>query len=198
MTFSLLQAVDAINKIAAVLPAESINKYLLPMVQRLAGGDWFTSRISSAGLFATLYPRVPDPKIRQTLRFLYTNLCRDETPMVRRAACSHIGHFSVTVEPAFVKAELVAPFSKLTGDDQDSVRLLTVENCVLFAKALKPDENVCDFSTGYFLPSYFVLSALSICSTPFNVACRVRRVLSAVIQPPWYTDLFDACFVHVS
>ena len=51
-------------------------------LQRLATGEWFTSRISACGLFAGAYARTTGSQ-RAELRQLYGLLCRDETPMVR-------------------------------------------------------------------------------------------------------------------
>ena len=49
--------------------------------QRLATGEWFTSRVSACSTFASAYPRAPPP-LRAELRTLFAQLCRDETPMV--------------------------------------------------------------------------------------------------------------------
>ena len=37
------------------LPAEHIELYFLPMIKRLASGDWFTTRCSSCALFSAAY-----------------------------------------------------------------------------------------------------------------------------------------------
>lgn len=60
------------------------------MVKKLAKGEWFTSKTSACGLFSTVYPRV-NPETRGELRTLFAQLCRDDTPMVRRAAASKLG-----------------------------------------------------------------------------------------------------------
>ena len=46
---------------------------------------------------------------------------------VRRAAASHLGPFAEAMEGDALVAELVPMFSSLAGDEQDSVRLLAVE-----------------------------------------------------------------------
>lgn len=40
-------------------------------------------------LFVSTYPRVT-PAMQEDLRRLFLGLCRDETPMVRRAACQQV------------------------------------------------------------------------------------------------------------
>ncbi len=112
------KVVESITTISKQMNNENVIKHVVPMVRRLANGDWFTSRISAAGLFAVTYPRADEPHKKLLRRYehcatqhsalsyrclltalllvflpcssysLYTSLCSDETPMVRRAACS--------------------------------------------------------------------------------------------------------------
>lgn len=115
--------------------------HIFPLVRRLATGDWFTSRISACSLFATAYSRVPRERsdLRIEILAMYKLLARDETPMVRRAAASNIGHVTRAVsslEPQLVASDLLPVFSNLVDDEQDSVRLLVVENAATFASLL--------------------------------------------------------------
>nr|CAD2152925.1 unnamed protein product [Meloidogyne enterolobii] len=85
------------------------------MVLRLASGDWFTSRTSSCGLFSVAYGRA-NPARKTELRGAFRSLCRDDTPMVRRAAASKLGEFA-----------------------KDSVRLLSVEAGIVIVGLLRDD-----------------------------------------------------------
>ncbi len=64
------------------LPDETLQNQYASMLTRLASKEWFTARISSAGLIAKAYPRLT--KLQQ-LAYLKTfaRLCQDDTPMVR-------------------------------------------------------------------------------------------------------------------
>ncbi len=84
-------------------------------MQRLATGEWFTSRVSSAGLFSTAYPRAT-PALKTELRQLYAALSKDETPMVRRAAAQKLGGFARVVEREYVARELMHLFTDLIQD----------------------------------------------------------------------------------
>eukprot|EP00178_Gracilaria_changii_P016575 TRINITY_DN47798_c0_g1_i1.p1 TRINITY_DN47798_c0_g1~~TRINITY_DN47798_c0_g1_i1.p1 ORF type:complete len:683 (-),score=110.57 TRINITY_DN47798_c0_g1_i1:2369-4417(-) len=115
--------------------------HMFPLAQRLANGDWFTSRISACALFPDLYNRIPDDRtdLRTEILDTYKNLVHDTTPMVRRAAASNIGNFARAVHahsPTLVCEQLLPLFSDLVGDDQDSVRLIIVENAPIFASLL--------------------------------------------------------------
>jgi len=113
--------------------------HLFPLVQRLATGDWFTSRISACALFAAVYSGLPKSSmdLRNHVINMFKALARDETPMVRRAAASNIGDFTTAVakeDPEKVDVQLFPVFSALVKDEQDSVRLLVVENAAVFAR----------------------------------------------------------------
>ena len=53
--------------------------------QRLASGDWFTARVSACGMFAVAFEKCSPSKteLRRALQTTFSELCRDETPMVR-------------------------------------------------------------------------------------------------------------------
>lgn len=136
------KAVESACTVIRGLSSNAVIEHVLPVIQRLTQGDWFTARVSACGMYAAAYARVTDAAARTTLRSLYATLCQDETPMVRRAASKHIGSLVGAVEHEFVISELLPLFNTLAGDDQDSVRLLAIENCVAFARVLSAHENV--------------------------------------------------------
>lgn len=49
---------------------------------------------------------------------MFRALCRDDTPMVRRAAASKLGEFAKVMEPDFLKDELLLMFVDLASDEQ--------------------------------------------------------------------------------
>lgn len=120
--------------------------HLFPLLQRLATGDWFTSRISSCALVTHVYKHLPSspPELRHEVLSIYKRLAHDETPMVRRAAASTIGSFASAValsSPHLIPTELLAIFTKLVEDEQDSVRILVVENAAAFVGLLSRVES---------------------------------------------------------
>eukprot|EP01087_Luapelamoeba_hula_P024695 TRINITY_DN949_c0_g1_i1.p1 TRINITY_DN949_c0_g1~~TRINITY_DN949_c0_g1_i1.p1 ORF type:complete len:586 (+),score=99.05 TRINITY_DN949_c0_g1_i1:135-1892(+) len=134
------KAVESLCKLAAIIPDEQFAEQFLPLIKRLATGDWFTSRTSACGLFASAYPK--DQKSRKDLRALFAKLVEDETPMVRRAAAQGLKSFVPVVEKEYVKDEIVPLFKRLSEDDQDSVRLLVVETCVALARMFSTEEKI--------------------------------------------------------
>ena len=118
---------------------------LADMVTRLATKEWFTARISAAALLPVVHPHLATTEQRKQHLHLLDQLCRDETPMVRRGAARHLGamlhkaannHESWT-EDGLVATIFVPLYETLAGSDQpDSVRLQTTENCVAFGQVL--------------------------------------------------------------
>ena len=86
-------------------------------VQRLGVGEWFTARVSACGVFHIVYPAASEP-VRSELRTLFGQLSHDDMPMVRRSAASNIGKFAATVEPQYLKTDILSFFKDLTNDGE--------------------------------------------------------------------------------
>lgn len=54
--------------------------------------------------------------LKTELRSLYSQLCQDDMPMVRRAAATNLGKFAATVEAANLKTDIMSLFEDLTQD----------------------------------------------------------------------------------
>jgi serine/threonine-protein phosphatase 2A regulatory subunit A len=160
--------------VAEVLSKAQIEEHYIPLLKRLSGGDWFTSRTSSTSLFAAVYSKL-GKDLQDELRKLFSALCNDDTPMVRRAAARDLGVSGIvvtalTVHPAelpfcqqplaknlskeLVVSDVIPLYRKLSSDDQDSVRLLTAQDLIAIAEILDDEE-----TKSYLLPS--IRSAVS-------------------------------------
>ncbi|GAB5577064.1 serine/threonine-protein phosphatase 2A 65 kDa regulatory subunit A beta isoform isoform X4 [Prionailurus iriomotensis] len=133
------KAVESLRQISQEHTPNALEVHFVPLVKRLASGDWFTSRTSACGLFSVCYPRASDA-VRAEIRQHFRSLCSDDTPMVRRAAASKLGEFAKVLELDSVKSEIVPLFTNLASDEQDSVRLLAVEACVSIAQLLSQED----------------------------------------------------------
>jgi serine/threonine-protein phosphatase 2A regulatory subunit A len=133
------KAVDSLRNVSQQHSPQDLEQYFVPLVKRLASGDWFTSRTSACGLFSVCYPRVSN-QVKSDLRNSFRQLCQDDTPMVRRAAAAKLGEFAKVLEQEYVKSEVMSLWSQLASDEQDSVRLLAVEACVSIASLLSNED----------------------------------------------------------
>lgn len=161
------KAVASLLKIAGQMKSDMIEENFRPLFLNLSKQDqWFTSRASACGLVSTVYGSLSSNEDKSTIReyvtfievtiyvvclklslfyffFLiriYLRLCRDETPMVRRAAFMHLGELSEKFSKDHLSSVLLPIFNTFSQDQQDSVRLLAVENCISFSKQLSTEE----------------------------------------------------------
>mmetsp|Transcript_27051 Transcript_27051/g.55604 ORF Transcript_27051/g.55604 Transcript_27051/m.55604 type:complete len:706 (-) Transcript_27051:33-2150(-) len=133
-------------KISEFMKEDVYRRDFVGMVGRLATKEWFTARISACGLIPVTFPRM-SPEQQETHLEYFANLCRDDAPMVRRIASRNlgqllynvvetIGYSSISID-GMVTTTLMDLYELLAGGDQpDSVRLHTTENCVSFGKAM--------------------------------------------------------------
>ncbi|KAH7911197.1 armadillo-type protein [Hygrophoropsis aurantiaca] len=133
------KAAESIAKIAAVLSSAQVEEFYIPLLKRLSQGEWFTSRTSSAALYPPVYSKVSLP-VQEDLRKGFAALGADDTPMVRRAAAKWLGPFVKNLSKQHVLSDGLPIYRRLQSDDQDSVRLLTVEDLITIAQQLTPLE----------------------------------------------------------
>jgi len=118
--------------------------HMAPLMKRLATGEWFTSRISACALYAVCFKNLPSERedLRLEMISLFQNAARDDTPMVRRAAANALGDLAQAVAAynvSWVEKEIVTVYRHLVDDEQDSVRLLTVEKSAAVAGSVTED-----------------------------------------------------------
>ena len=131
--------------VAAALTDEAFHDKYVSMLGRLARKEWFTARISSAGLIADAYPRLTATQQNEHLQ-LFATLCQDETPMVRRVAAQSLGKMVGNVvrlagresfkEGGVVTMILIPLYETLSSNDQPvRMRLL----CLCFLLLDRPN-----------------------------------------------------------
>ncbi|XP_059471934.1 serine/threonine-protein phosphatase 2A 65 kDa regulatory subunit A alpha isoform-like [Neocloeon triangulifer] len=130
------RAVESLQQICALQSPSDLENHFVPLVLRLADGDCFTARSSACGLLSICYPRV-SANVKDDLRFTFSKMCDDDSPMVRCAAATNLGTLAKVVELKYLKYEVIPMFEILSQDEQDSVRLLAAEACVIIATTSK-------------------------------------------------------------
>ncbi|NWU87991.1 2AAA phosphatase, partial [Onychorhynchus coronatus] len=119
------KAVESLRAVSHEHSPPDLEGHFVPLVKRLAGGDWFTSRTSACGLFSVCYPRVSSP-VKAELR-------HEAAGGAGSGSCGEGGGSSLRVPWEF-------PVPHLSPCPQDSVRLLAVEACVSIAQLLPQEE----------------------------------------------------------
>lgn len=132
-------AVKSLAKLVNHFQKADIATKFVPLIRRLANGDWFTTRVSACSLFSCTYPHVNE-QLQEELRSLFNNLCNDDTPMVRKAAYQNLGQFAMQTQKQFFKSDIVPILKALATDDMDSMRLYTIECCATLSRKADPTD----------------------------------------------------------
>lgn len=149
------------------------------MVLRLSKADWFTSKVSATGLYSVPYKRASQP-LQQSLRQYFGGLVHDETPMVRRQAANNLAKFVKEMNTPVVIEEMIPLFQFLANDDQDSVRLLTVDILIAIAEEIPKEQQP---SHGVLLTSLRSLFEDKSWRVRYMVADRYEKVLMLPVLP---------------
>ncbi|DAZ95900.1 TPA: LOW QUALITY PROTEIN: hypothetical protein N0F65_012611 [Lagenidium giganteum] len=181
-------AVKSICKVVQEMESEHVAEYFVAVLRRLVTRDWFTSRIASCSLFQVGYGRV-GPAVQAEMRGMFGQLCRDDTPMVRKAAAAALGNFAAVVDPASANSEILPLFLSLAQDRQDSVRIHTIDNAVALAKVAP-----LDVLTAQVLPAIFETARDGSWRVRWSVANRFPEVC-AVLSPEIVNSTICDCFV---
>lgn len=164
---------ESLNKICEQLSQEQVEQHFIPLVVRLSKADWFTSKVSATGLYITPYSHV-GPPVQEALRQQFGQLVHDDTPMVRRSAATNLAKFVKAMPASIVIEEVIPLFQHLAGDDQDSVRLLTVEILIAIAEVVPKEQQS---SHGILLTSLRNLFEDKSWRVRYMVADRFEKVL---------------------
>ncbi|KAJ4424322.1 protein phosphatase 2A structural subunit [Gnomoniopsis sp. IMI 355080] len=179
------KAVESLNKICADLSSQQVEEYFIPLTIRLSKADWFTSKVSGCGLFTSPYSKV-SPPIQSQLRNQFGQLVHDETPMVRRQAATNLSKFVKEMPASIVVEEMIPMFQHLAQDDQDSVRLLTVEVLTAVAEVVPKEQQS---SHGVLLTSLRSLIEDKSWRVRYMIADRFEKIAKAVDEEVVARDL---------
>ncbi|KAL2164260.1 hypothetical protein VTH06DRAFT_3476 [Thermothelomyces fergusii] len=182
------KAVESLNKICAELSTQQIEEYFIPLTIRLSKADWFTSRVSACGLYKAPYSKV-SPPVQAQLRQQFGQLVHDDTPMVRRQAATNLAKFVKEMPAAVVVEEMIPMFQHLVQDDQDSVRLLTVEVLISIAEVVPKEQQA---SHGVLLTSLRGLIDDKSWRVRYMIADRFEKIAKAVDEEVVARDLVPA------
>jgi len=128
------------------LPINIFQSQYSDMIIRLAKKEWFTSRLSACSLIASAFSRLSLDQREIHLQH-FTNLCRDDIPMVRRIASQYFRVLlsnvvsttgvSCTGKDGIINTKFMPLYEELADNCQpDSVRLQTTENGVAFGQVM--------------------------------------------------------------
>ncbi|KAI9735329.1 MAG: Polyamine N-acetyltransferase 1 [Claussenomyces sp. TS43310] len=182
------KAVESLNKICEELSSQQVEEYFIPLTIRLSKADWFTSKISATSLYNVPYKKA-SPPMQEQLRQQFGQLVHDETPMVRRQAANNLAKFVKEMPATIVIEEMIPLFQHLASDDQDSVRLLTVEILIAIAEVVPKEQQS---SHGVLLTALRSLIEDKSWRVRYMVADRFEKIAKAVDDEVVARDLVPA------
>jgi len=132
--------------ISQALPEDDYHSKYAGMITRLANKEWFTARISACVLITVSFKKFTNSEQEQQANH-FANLCRDDVPMVRRAAAQNLGNVVLSIVETkgvlsvgpggMLTTAFIPLYEELASNEQpDSVRLHTTENCMAFGKGM--------------------------------------------------------------
>ena len=145
------KAVASLNIIAHELSQDQILNELIPLIERLATADWFSSKVSACGLFKLVIVRIKDDELRKNMLALYLQLVQDDTPMVKRAAAKNLPDLIdlLTQNPDLSNDTdwdfISNMFQRIINDNQDSVKFLAVDCLISILKFFNVKHNEVHF-----------------------------------------------------
>ncbi|OJD17015.1 hypothetical protein AJ78_02859 [Emergomyces pasteurianus Ep9510] len=182
------KAIESLNKICSHLSSKQIEDYFIPLTVRLSKADWFTSKISATGLYSAPYSKASSA-LQHGLRQQFGHLVHDDTPMVRRQAANNLAKFTKEMATAVIIDEIIPLFQFLANDDQDSVRLLTVDILISICEEIPKEQQS---SHGVLLTALRSLFEDKSWRVRYMVADRFEKIAKAVDDEVLNRDLVPA------
>lgn len=167
--------VSASNSIGRLLPSltheATCVKSAMDLTRSLVSGALFSSRCSASSVLCALYTALPSSAVEQKtlLRSMYSTLCRDEVPMVRKAAYAVMGRMAVAVGAPICKMEFGASIKAMQEETQDGIRGFIVDTVVSMAET---------FSEADFEEQGYPL----ITQSRSEISWRIRRNLAGSLE----------------
>lgn len=157
-------AADSLAKLSTHLNKADVPVKFVPVIRRLTNGDWFTTRVSACKIFTCIYPLVGE-SVQDELKTLFIDLCKDDTPMVRRAAFENLVCLIAVMSKTTLKNDIIPVVRGISEDDSDDMRVLSIDCCVALLNHPEINE--------------FLSLVFAICESLFDDASwKVRRALA--------------------
>lgn len=135
------QAIASFNHIVKRQPQLG-PEFLVPAANRLATqNDFFTARVSACGIIPIAYKYASQDQ-KPALRKLFSTLCSDDTPMVRRAAANKLRELILVCDIPDLIADMIPIYRQLSQEEtQDTIRAACVHTTIVIANMLNVEDN---------------------------------------------------------
>lgn len=188
------RALTGLASILGVLEVEQLSQRVVPMVQKLVEGDWFSKKTSAAAILVELIGRlVSDEGVAEERRELveelvgtFGTLAVDDSPLVRKATATSVVKVIEQIGEPLLSGSIASICVQLAGDPQDSVRLLAVEPLALLMNRTTEDA-----ALELLLPTFLSLAGDSSWRIRFMVATHFGSFVQVLNGRPSVADKVD-------
>ena len=119
-------AINNLSKLIELLDEQIITNEIFPLMKRLIENDLKT-KMSCCYLFPIVYPKLENQDIKKELLQVYSEISKDESPSVRRAAADNIKFFCKVEENEVINL-LFKLYSEFIQDPVDIVKIYTIQS----------------------------------------------------------------------
>ena len=119
-------AINNLSKLIELLDEQIITNEIFPLMKRLIENDLKT-KMSCCYLFPIVYPKLENSDIKKELLQVYSEISKDESPSVRRAAADNIKFFC-KVEENEVISLLFKLYNDFIKDSVNIVKIYTIQS----------------------------------------------------------------------
>ena len=119
-------AINNLSKLIELLDEQIITNEIFPLMKRLIENDLKT-KMSCCYLFPIVYPKLENQDIKKELLQVYSEISKDESPSVRRAAADNIKLFCKVKENDVINL-LYKLYNDFIQDPVDIVKIYTMQS----------------------------------------------------------------------
>ena len=119
-------AINNLSKLIELLDEQIITNEIFPLMKRLIENDLKT-KMSCCYLFPVVYPKLENQDIKKELLQVYSEISKDESPSVRRAAADNIKFFCKVQENEVINL-LFKLYNEFIQDPVDIVKIYTIQS----------------------------------------------------------------------
>ena len=131
-------AINNLSKLIELLDEQIITNEIFPLMKRLIENDLKT-KMSCCYLFPIVYPKLENQDIKKELLQVYSEISKDESPSVRRAAADNIKLFCKVKENDVINL-LYKLYNDFIQDPVDIVKIYTMQSTPYLLRKKKPGE----------------------------------------------------------
>lgn len=128
------EAVKKLSPFLASCKEDFIVKRVLPLVIKLYENESFTGKVSACMMIRQIYSK--SGKEKENLALLYSKLCDDETPLIKKTAAKELGPLSRVFPQDYVTSDLLSILKKFTTD-QDYIQTIALSALVDIIQVVK-------------------------------------------------------------